>query len=301
MRLLLIAGLVVALAPDVQAQPTENVTVTSTRERRVLEKFVEGFSSANRLTGKLARWSDGVCPVTVGLAPRFNAFVSQHLRKVANSAGAPVAPAKSCKPNIEIAFTPAPQAFIDKVRVSNEVLLGYHDNGAQLDRLATVTRPIQAWYTTATKDLRGKTEVDIAGRAGIGLALPCDSCPGKVTYLPNATGGTTTGSRLGDGMTSALYHVIIVADSGALKDYEIGTLADVIAMLALAQVHIPNGCQPLSSIIALLLPGCGEKSAALTDADRGYLKGLYRMDSGRILRTQQDQIAYQMEQTLAGK
>jgi hypothetical protein len=34
-------------------------------------------------------------------------------------------------------------------------MLGYHVGPEDLDRLATVTRPIQAWYSTATQDMRG--------------------------------------------------------------------------------------------------------------------------------------------------
>lgn len=296
--LLLAAG---PAAAGPAAPPTENVTVTGARSRQVLEKFVESVTTASRITGKLARWQDGVCPVTAGLAPRFAAFISQHIKDVAAKVGAPAAARTDCKVNIEIVFTTTPQALISNVRARHRALLGYYDNEDQLDRLATVSRPIQAWYTTATRDLRGKQEVDTGQRAGIGLAVPCAFCPGGTVYLPNATAASVTGSRLGDGLTSSLYHVIIAADPDRIKDYEIGPLADYIAMLALAQVNIPAGCQPLSSIINLLLPGCGEKSVALTDADLGYLRGLYRMSGGRTLRIQQDQIAYQMEQTLAGK
>jgi hypothetical protein len=118
--------------------------------------------------------------------------------------------------------------------------------------------------------------------------------------LPNARAVAVTGSRLGDGLRSNLYHVIIVADSGKLLAFEIGSLADYIALLALSQINIPESCPPLSSIVNLL-GSCGQKSSALTESDLGYLKGLYRMGPERSLRTQQDEIAYQMERSLTGK
>jgi hypothetical protein len=218
--------------------------------------------------------------------------------------GAPVAADKNCKGNIDVVFTTAPQKLIDGVRASHPNFLGYYDNESQLDRLATVSRPIQAWYTTTTEDLDGKAEFDSGKTIGMGLEIwvPCPRTPGVcLVNLPNARAFQTTGSRLGDGLKSSLYHVIIAADPGKLKDYEIGTLADYIAMVALSQINLPESCQPLSSIISLLTPSCDQKSNALSDADLGYLKGLYRMSGGRTLRTQQDEIAYQMEQTLAGK
>ncbi len=56
-------------------------------------------------------------------------------------------------------------------------LLGYADSSEERDRLATVKRPIQAWYRTATQDLRGHTFVDGSrttdtGR-GVTAVLPC--------------------------------------------------------------------------------------------------------------------------------
>src|SRR3954463_9899300 len=163
--LLLASG---AAAAQPASRPVENVTVTGTRERQVLEKFVEGFTTPNRITGKMARWNDGVCPITVGLAPKFAAFITQRLRDVAREAGAPVSANPACKPNIEIAFTTAPQALVNRLREKNSLYLGYHDNEAQLDRLATVTRPIQAWYTTATEDLHGNVEIDSGQTKGPG-------------------------------------------------------------------------------------------------------------------------------------
>jgi hypothetical protein len=297
-----LAALLLAAAAATVQSP-ESVTVTGTRGRQVLEKFIEGFTIPSRITGKMARWQDGICPVTIGLAPRFAAFITRRVRDVAAQAGAPVNAGTGCKPNIEIVFTATPQALIDRTRKDHPGFLGYYDNDAQLEKLATVSRPIQAWYTTATQDLHGKVEIDSGKTIGPGLEvwLPCPRTPGVcLVNLPNARAEAVTGSRLGDGLRSALYHVIIVADPNKLLAFEIGPLADYIALLALSQINIPESCQPLSSIVNLL-GSCGQKSGALTENDLGYLKGLYHMGPERTLRTQQDEIAYQMEQTLSGK
>ena len=50
-------------------------------------------------------------------------------------------------------------------------------------------------------------------------------------------------------MSSDLYHVIIVVEPARLEDYEIGTLADYIALLALTQMSSLDACQPLASIV----------------------------------------------------
>ena len=203
-----------------------------------VRRFVETFTAPTRITGKIARWEVGVCPVTVGLKPDFAKYISQRVRDVAAQVGAPVDADAACKPNIEIVFTTKPQALADKVRKDHPGYLGYHDNAEQLAELATITRPIQAWYTNATMDLRGKMEIDSAKPAmGLEIWLPCPRTPGVCRMdLPYAAASAVTGSRaLGDGLRSTFHHVIIVADPTKLLDHEIGTLADYIAMLALTQ------------------------------------------------------------------
>jgi hypothetical protein len=109
-----------------------------------------------------------------------------------------------------------------------------------------------------------------------------------------------TGSRLGDGKSSAFYHIIILVEPESLKDYEIGTLGDYIAMLALTQMNGLDTCEPLPSIMNLMAKGCAPVTG-LTDTDLVYLKGLYRMGADRNLNIQRDQIAYDMQKGLEGK
>jgi hypothetical protein len=280
--------------------PVENVTVTGTRSREILDKFVASFATPTRMTGKIARWEDGICPIAVGLRPAATRFVTQRVREIASKADAPVNGQKSCRPNITIEFTTTPQALLDTLRKKHPSFLGYHDNSDQLEKLATVTRPIQAWYATATKDLSGTIEPDNAVKKGIGLGLDRDGEPGKFVY-PNATAVHVTGSRLGDGLRSGFYNIIIVVDPTKLADYEIGSIADYISMLALTQLNALDTCQQLPSIVSMLAAGCERKPNAVTDNDLAYLRGLYKMSPGRTLRTQQDEVAYQMEQALGGK
>jgi hypothetical protein len=297
--------LLMVLAGAAQAQPappTESVTVTGARSRQVLDQFVQSFAAPTRMTGKLARWEDGVCPVTVGLKPTFTKFISARVKDIAVQVGAPVNAQPGCKPNIEIVFTTAPQALLDTVRKQNVAFLGYADNEKQRDALAKVSRPIQAWYLTASRDLRGNTLVDSAKALPTEITLPDPyHNPPFITVLTKQGAMSVTGGRLGDGMRSSLYHVIIVADPTKLADYEIGTLADYIAMLALAHLSSLDACQTLPSIVNALARDCARPAMALTANDLGYLRGLYAMGPGRNLRGQEDAIAFQMQQQLDGR
>ena len=269
----------VLLATPVMAQPASDQAIAA---------FVDSHSAVTRLN-KIARWEEGVCPSVTGLPPAFTKFITKRVRDLAASVGGPVDPSETCKSNITIVFTTKPQALLDGMREKEPVLLGYFDSSSQADRMAQVTRVIQAWHATQTVDVRGKTLID-SRNAGQGNAL-----------MANAT--SSTGTRMGDGLHSSYYHAVIVANPDKLADYEIGTLADHIAMLALAQPAPEEACPDLPSILDMTNANCRKDAPvkALTPADMGYLRGLYQADPGANLRAQKDGIAFHVKEALAGR
>jgi hypothetical protein len=304
-----LAALVLAVLAAAPAQatasgdkPSESVTVTGTRSRAVIHKFVKNLAAPARVSGKITRWQDGICPQVVGLRPSAVKFVEERLRKVAAEVGAPVNAKPHCTVNIEIVFTTTPQAMIDHVREKRPELLGYADNQDRLAALAMVTRPIQAWYLTQTRDLHSNIYLDIAHRRGPGLEIPCGGGMDGVCYLPDAIATHSSGTRLGNGMRSEFHHVIVVADPSKLTDYPIGQLADTIALVALSHVNTPAACQPLASILNLLVPGCADIPDGLSANDMAYLHGLYRrMGAGLNPGLQRQEIANQIEDEATGR
>ena len=305
MRRILFVPLTLLLATPLAAQPAapkvENVTVTGARTRQAIEGFVQSLATPTRAAGKIARWDTPICPTVLGLKKQFAGFIAERLRDIAAKAGAPINTKNDCLPNIAIVFTTAPQKLLDNIRKNQPELLGYYDNAAQADALAKVTRPIQAWYQTETKDVNGKAEPDSGQTRGPGLEiyLPCPDQPGGVClmHLPNAHASAVSGTRLGDGLKSGLYNVVIAADPAKLVDNEIGALSDYIAMLALAQVKTPDVCQPLDSILNLLADNC-PTPASMTANDLGYLTALYKMSPESTIQVQRDEMTYQMEHAL---
>src|SRR5258708_4613401 len=59
----------------------ENVIVTAPRLRseRALNNFVTTHVAATPFLGKIARWKTGICPITVGLPPKLNVYISQRI------------------------------------------------------------------------------------------------------------------------------------------------------------------------------------------------------------------------------
>jgi hypothetical protein len=260
------------------------------------------------MTGKIARWEKGICPVTVGQRPAIATYVTKRVKEVAAAVGAPVNDWETCTANIEIVFTRTPQELLDNVRQHDADYLGYAESSAEREKLATVTRPIQAWYTTQTRDLRGTGSIDTGRSRGAGASMsnftyvPCPGCrggnPGPI-QLGDAKFASVSGNRISDGMRSTLYHILIVVDPGKLQDNEIGPLADYIAMLALTQLSSLDVCQQLPSIVNILAPACERKPNSITEDDLAYLRGLYKMSSQKSLVVQRNEIADRMSEAMA--
>jgi hypothetical protein len=293
-------------APAAAPTPVESITIIATRpSEAVIDSFILSRATPTRVAGKLARWKVGICPLTMGLDPHFSNYVADRIREVAAAVGAPVDPDPACKPNIEVVFTTTPQVLMDNVRKTQPVYLGYHDNGSQAAELAKVTHPMQAWYTTATDDTRGRPQVDSGASGGTTITIQPIHIGGSIQQpsgtitltMPHASAQTVTGSRLADGLSSELYNVLIVAEPAKLLAYGMGTLSDYAAMLALAQPSL-DACEELPSISNLLAPNCTATTERLTDGDLAYLRAIYKMGPADKLSVQHDQIRFQMEQTL---
>jgi hypothetical protein len=275
--------------------PSESITVTAGKfPESVIRAFVDTHIAPTRMANKLARWKDPVCPQVVGLPPKFAGFIRQRILDVAARVGAPANTRERCRPNLHVVFTTTPQDFMNTVRRKYPDVLGYYDSSAQADRMAEVTRLIQAWHATATVDLRGNVFPDTRRPGGLEICMP-NPMPGAVPpcltmIMPNARPMNVTGSRLlGDGLSSAFTHVLVVANPDKLVIYEMGALGDYIAMLALSQQPKPDGCQPMRSILNLLEAQCPQVST-LSDVDVAYLTALYRMGASDSLQQQRDQL-----------
>ena len=313
-----IAAAAVALGPSVAsaqpskppfALPPESITVVATKPSdATIKSFVETRTAPTRVLNKMARWTVKVCPQTIGLGDKYAKYVTQRIRDVAAAVGAPVNADPACRPNIEVVFTTAPQGLMDNVRQTARLYLGYNDNSHQGDELAKVTHPIQAWYTTATQDWDGNTQIDsgncagttinitesaeFAGAAQLAgnfseLILPC-------AITTHAIGGT----RLNNGLNSGFFNVLIVAEPAKLYDYEMGSLADYITMMALSQPASLDSCQELPSISNMLAKGCASVTSRITDGDLAYLHALYALLPGQGIDFQRDEMRYEMKKIL---
>jgi hypothetical protein len=295
--------------PEAASKSVESVTVTGLKpSTKVIDDFIFAHAKPTRLLGKLARWQTPICPETRGLRPAYAKFISQHIREIAAKTGAPVNDKKDCKPNINVVFTTAPQQLLDNLRLNDPLYLGYYESRVQLAEMGKFIHPIQSWYTTATMDQRGNKTIDSNKPTGLavdykgltGMDSGGLSMPGSATQLNlgNATVQNVSGSRLGDGLSSGFFNVLIVGEPAKMLDYEMSTLADYIAMLALADPGALDTCAEFPTILNLLVPGCARIAPNLTEGDIAYLKALYKITPNSKLLSQRGEMRYQMQQAL---
>lgn len=276
-----------AFAADNTAAETVIVTATKPDVEaigRLSSQLVDSRASLTPIK-QVARWRAPVCPAVQGLPPAFNKFVADRIKAIAVKVGAPV-DASCSRPNVEVMFTPETQKMATEVAEKTPWLFGTRLS-TSASKLATVTHPIQAWYVTATVDPSGQQRTDD----------PTD----PVGVMGNDR--KIEGSRLGSKKTSVLENALIVADAAKLAGHDVGTVADYIALLALSQVQVDDGCAALPSVADAMASGCSKQPApnSITDVDIAFLKGLYATQLDVLGTTARADIARRVSQDLGGR
>jgi hypothetical protein len=238
-------------------------------------RFVQSHTKPSTVIHQITRWRTGICPLARGLDAGMNAFVTARIRAVAQAVGAPHDESSSCVPNVLILFTLEPQQVIDEVIKHDSRALGFH-YAEQEKKLATITRPIQGWYVTSTRNFRGTETVDDPEPLGIAdgnIATPKGANPSKV-----APGDP--GSRLTNLRSSLIASALIIVDATKIKGIPIGPLSDYLAILTLSQSKAPGTCAQLPSIMDLMAPDCQgrERPAQITAGDLAFLRALYSIN-----------------------
>jgi len=270
---------------------------------------------------QIPRWQAAVCVEVRGLVADQAAKVAARIQDVAKGVGLKTQK-PGCTSNIQILFTGQPQAIADRI---GEAYLGYHYR-AESKKLRAVTRPIQGWYATLTSGSGSAYGLAFAGSGGSsntsstpqstmsgGSADPSawESNFGQIggmnlsaSVVDSPEHDAPTGcadSRFSSCMKSMFLNVLIIADSHAIGDKDLGVLTDYVAMLALSQPKSLDGCNALPSVIDLLAKtACPNRAPpdGLTPADAAYLTALYASDPEAKTNSAEGDIAGHMAKIL---
>jgi len=246
------------------------------------------------VVGSLTRWRGGrpetLCPLTSGLDPEFNAFVSARLRALAAKVGAPVQSDLRCKGNVWIVFTTHPEKLMGDIYhgVARSLGTKFPDQPKKL--LAhSANHAIQGWYITA--------------RGGGGVLNTDAALLGGVAVLPLWPLVINTGLHGSGCCYSGIVSVILVVNTPQVVGYTTGSIADYLAMLTLSVVQSPDHCDALPSILDLMSSNCGarEKPTGITAGDLAFLKALYYLNTGLGPSLSRDEIETNMLHQFQGQ
>ena len=251
------------------------------------EGFVQTYAAVSPTIGQFTRWRDPVCVTVQGLAPDQAAMVTARIEDVAEAVGLVIA-RPGCRADIEVVFTDQPQSLLDWIAGRSEAILGFH-YASQIRAAKTVTRPIQAWYMTATRgggsdnSALAFMNIDSAGggSAPESIGLPNNPRMQMLDTPHHGTPNGCSGHRFTSCLSSLFQNVLIVVDTRRVQGQPLGPIADYLAMLALSQPRSQDGCMTFASVIDLYpsAPCPGRASPeGLTPADAAYLTGLYAGD-----------------------
>jgi hypothetical protein len=247
--------------------------LTSAAETQALQTYVKDHAVVSR-NDRLARWREPVCPHTSGEPEVFDAFITDRVKAVARQVGAAVDRSAKCRANVEIVFSAAPQALINEMYRRHPLVVGYHHQ-SDAKALLAFDQPIKSWYVTATRSTA-------AGAPGaIFAGVPASDAAVGDAVLDESWGpspGGAAGTRMDNSLNSELANALIIVDQKQAAGFEVGEIADYIALLALSQPPTLAACGTLDSILDLFSPDCraDQKPHALTASDAAYLTALYK-------------------------
>ncbi len=279
--------------PAEKSAPTvSGVTVTPGAKPDPLvnpaSQFVRNYLPQNAYAEQYPRFRDAICVKVQGLPAEFDAFIAARLVEMAKQVRAPLDKAPDCTPNVNVIFTPDPQAQLDDIYKRRDVLLGFRFH-SQVKKLTAFNRPIQAWYVTRTRDKNGESYLEIEN------PIPWNR-PGGQKPVGRA------GSRLGNELTAEVVHSLILADASKVADAKIGAIADYISVLALARWREPTPCSAdIPTILNLMADGCEAQNLPeeATPTDLALLQALYAVDPRESGAQQRMSIASRMQTELS--
>ena len=260
---------------------------------------MQAYTTRSGVVDQIPRWQGAVCVEVRGLVPDQAAKVAARIQDVAKGVGLKTQQ-PGCQSNIQILFTGQPQAIADRI---GEAYLGYHYR-TESKKMRAVTRPIQGWYATVTSGSGSAYGLAFAGSSGASntASTPHSNMMGggdpsawesnfgqigmnlSASIVDSPEHDSPTGcadSRFSSCMKSMFLNVLVIADSHAIGDKDLGVLTDYLAMLALSQPKSLDGCNALPSVIDVLAKSpCPGRAApnGLTPADSSYLTALYTSD-----------------------
>lgn len=239
------------------------VTIEGTREKELLrkvEKFVHQTVVITDWDGPLLRWSAPICPLAAGLPKSTGEYILERISQAARDAAAPL-DGRMCNPNLYVIATDHPELLLNKWWARNRLLFHTRHGLPPIKRFIHSRLPIRIWYNTRIGCAQGASLA--AGSATVGTMSAVGAGP------PRCMG---VGAKL-PAVVDSISSAIVVIDLRQMNNITLEQMADYVALISLAQVHLhaDHGSEP--SILQLF--GDTKPPQGMTVWDRNLLYALY--------------------------
>jgi hypothetical protein len=275
----------------------DDIVVTGTRLQEIVRDFVGEVSVAPGSENQLARWDRRICPGVIGLQ---NAQQAQYLvDRIAQRAQLVGVDAEGpgCRADVIVFVTPDSDRMAREIGQEYRQLVAYHSAANavtqgqdELARFMEASRAVRWWHVSQTVTADGQV-------LGESNARPTSSggfAGVEVVRQPDA-------GRLRRSTRQDFSRVIIIVDATRAAGVQFATLADYVAMAALAQIAPDADTTAVPTILSLFADREAGRTPpeALTDWDVAYLTGLYEAPrAARNSQAQEGAIARTMSEEL---
>jgi hypothetical protein len=278
-------GLTLAVAGAAQSQTTpaergrDPIVVQGERlSRSAAEQRAAGFIRTTGVASgetPAARWVDPICPGVTGLTDFANGVATARIRRIAEAAGAPVAP-EPCLRNLVVTFTPDGAGLARAISQQDSRRTSELSRGAR-EALLTGAAPIRWMYSTEIRSRDGQQQsIAASGEAHGGL----HTGEGSGTGMPGPGGLMLYNSSVVSTLTErVIISAIVIIDQDEVMGRRLDSLADYAAFVALAEIR-GAGATPEGSILGMF--AAPDASRNLTAQDTAFLRALYRLPLDRL-------------------
>jgi len=257
--------------------PLPQVTIEA--QRVELEKEVHDYvfgltqGPVGTSDDPLQRWREPICFIIAGL-PRLQAqLVLERISSAAEAAGAPLATEAHCThPNFYVVFTDRPQQLLQMWRRHDPSMYGFAAPLA-VNEFVDAPVPVRTWYNT-------EMEAAQEGGASVGGdSVGITSAAGSSSFSSNGLGGVPNvrgyASRIEYNVVRNFWSVIVLIDLAKVRRLELTTVADYVAMVGLARVHMGADVGGAPTVLRLFSTSNDPAPSGLTSWDKSFLKALY--------------------------
>ena len=249
--------------------PLDTVEVVGHREK--LGKEVLTFvSKLTQLDGVLvSSWNIEVCPEVVADDPAHAEYIRQRLLEVAAEVPFAANPDATCRANLFVVVTNAPEEFIDGWKERDPGMFIWRPRRG-VSR-SPETLPVRTWHNVAVEGAGGAAPIrGIDASSSVGTK---SSALREIPTTQSAGGGSRIVSTVSENLQSAL----VLVDTNKAAGVTLRQLADYIALVSFSKVDLEADFGQANSILRLFAADDATvRPAGLTPWDLAFLRGLYR-------------------------